>query len=110
MELNRPGVKHFAESKFCLACDIGQSVDPTAVAVIEHVQHMDMTWRGDITNKWSESKVRHLERLPLGTDYVQVVEHVHRLFNRPPLNGACDLVIDDTGVGKAVGDLFLAMA
>ena len=31
---------------------------------------------------------------------------VARLLARPPLNSGCELVIDETGVGRAVGDLF----
>jgi hypothetical protein len=37
---------------------------------------------------------------------VEVVSEVARLFSRPPLYKNCELVIDETGVGRPVGDLF----
>ena len=55
--------------------------------------------------------VRHLERLPLGMAYPAVVQHVTNVLARPPLCGgedfpAAELIIDETGVGRAVGDIF----
>lgn len=49
---------------------------------------------------------RHLERLPLGTNYLRVVEYGFSLMNRPPLKGATTLAVDATGVGAPVMDLF----
>lgn len=46
--------------------------------------------------------VRHLERLPLGTDYNAQVERVRHLASQVP---ACELVVDQTGVGRAVIDI-----
>lgn len=45
--------------------------------------------------------VRHLQRLPLGTPYPQVVEHIAAIIEKLP-NAA--LVADATGVGRAVLD------
>ena len=53
--------------------------------------------------------MRYLQRLPLGLSYVDQVDAVAQLLARPPLSDArnrCELVIDETGVGRAVGDLF----
>jgi hypothetical protein len=50
--------------------------------------------------------VRHLERIPLGTSYPDVVAHATALMDRPPLRFDADLLIDETGVGRAVGDIF----
>jgi terminase large subunit-like protein len=50
----------------------------------------------------------HAERMPLGTLYPDVVSHVGDLLNRPPLRDNCYLVIDESGVGRAVGDMFEA--
>lgn len=65
-----------------------------------------MHWRGNIERKSEHFDVRHLQRLPLGLNYVNQVSEVHRLLARPPLNEICEFVIDNTGVGRAVGDLF----
>jgi hypothetical protein len=58
--------------------------------------------------------VKHLERLPLGLSYPVQIQHVSELLARPPLTGNPDtntppatLVVDDTGVGRAVSDLML---
>lgn len=103
--------------RFIVGVDLGQSTDPTAIAVLH--------WRRRPLNTWSHENfvhrqdveehldVRHLERLPLGMAYPAVVQHVADLLARPPLCGdedfpAAELVIDETGVGRAVGDIFEA--
>jgi len=52
--------------------------------------------------------VRHLERLPLGTTYPGIVEHVQRLMNRAPLVPTDTLVIDYTGCGRPAYDIFVS--
>lgn len=49
-------------------------------------------------------QVGHLERLPLGTNYVAIVAHVGRLLSKLP--AGTEIVIDLTGVGKPVFDMF----
>ena len=100
--------------------DLGQSTDPTAIAILEHVtgvldkgsdydRHCGLTEH--LQTKAERVDVRHLERLPLGLSYSAVVQRVSDLLARPPLCGSDDqrpaeLVIDETGVGRAVGDIF----
>ena len=48
-------------------------------------------------------RVGYLERLPLGTPYPGIVAHVARLLGRLP---GAELVIDLTGVGRPVFDMF----
>ena len=50
-------------------------------------------------------QVGHLERLPLGTSYPAIVAHVGRLMTKLP--GRPELVIDYTGVGRPVFDMFV---
>lgn len=53
--------------------------------------------------------LRHLERLPLSTPYPQQVERVKTMLSTPPLAGRPHaLVVDATGVGVGVVDLFAA--
>jgi hypothetical protein len=107
-------------TRFVIGVDLGQSTDPTAVAVLEHVigvldkgsdyqRHTNQSEH--LQTKAERVDVRHLERLPLGLSYPAVVQHVGQLLQRPPLCGdrnqrQADLVIDETGVGRAVGDIF----
>jgi hypothetical protein len=108
VELIAPGVRHFIDSRYCLGADLGQQNDFTALCVIEARRHSHVTVKGLILKEWDEYLVRHMERVPLHTDYVQVVTHIRQVYMRPPLDGTCDLIIDDGGVGRAVGDLALA--
>jgi hypothetical protein len=50
-------------------------------------------------------QVGHLERLPLGTPYPAIVAHVGRLL--PNLPGRPELIIDFTGVGRPIFDMFV---
>src|SRR6187551_3838159 len=50
-------------------------------------------------------QVGHLDRVPLGTPYPGVVAHVGRLLTKLP--GHSELVIDFTGAGRPVFDMFV---
>jgi hypothetical protein len=50
-------------------------------------------------------ELRHLERLPLGTFYPQVVERTREIVHRLPA-GEWLLAVNQTGVGRPVVDLF----
>lgn len=109
IERRIPGVQDrriFEDHRYCLAVDLGQSVDPTAICVLQNVRRTEVTQKGKETPLGDEYHVRHLARLPLGLSYVAQVEAVANLLRRPPLTPNCELVIDDTGVGRAVGELF----
>lgn len=100
-----------AVNRWILAADLGQSFDPTALCVLNH-RVVPGEWKSDDNaRQWCQERsehfdCRHLERIPLGTSYPAVVQHVASMLTRPPLNAGCTLVIDETGVGRAVGDIF----
>jgi hypothetical protein len=74
--------------------DPGQRQDPTALAVVE--------WAGPE----AALSLRHLERMPLGTPFPEVVGRVsRRMRSRQLAGGRRHLVVDGTGVGPAVVDL-----
>src|SRR5215469_14760219 len=50
-------------------------------------------------------QVGHLERVPLGTPYPDIVSRVGRLLTKLP--GEPELVIDFTGVGRPIFDMFV---
>ena len=99
-----------------IGVDIGQRVDPTAIAVVEREErvtgrkyHPDgsvILNNTDERREWHHS-VRYLERLPLGTSYPDVARHLAKLAagvaertaRRPRL------YLDATGVGKPVVDV-----
>jgi hypothetical protein len=95
-----------------MGVDLGQSTDPTAIAVLHHrVIPLDSWKPNDKAQTWKQDRtehfdVKHLQRLPLGMSYPEQVQRVAMLLQRPPLDADCKLVIDETGVGRAVGDIF----
>ena len=106
-----------------IGVDVGQKVDPTAVAVVEH------QWRGERKREGFDDHyvVRHLERLPLMTPYPKVAERLGEIVGsvksrryqvRVPIAAgyheikeyaaAVVLYVDATGVGQPVVDLLAA--
>ncbi|PLT97187.1 hypothetical protein [Sinorhizobium medicae] len=76
--------------KYFVGLDLGQAVDFTAFAVVE---------KGE-----TGLAVPHLDRVR-GLSYPQLVKMTADLMGRPPLAGASQLVVDATGVGRAVLDM-----
>jgi hypothetical protein len=92
---------------YTLGVDLGQSHDPTALALIEtaRVTHDS---RDPITyNFKTEIRLRlmHLERVPLGLPYPEIVRIVKRFVETPALAKNCTLAVDATGVGAPIVDL-----
>ena len=82
--------------KFTIGLDLGQAQDYTALSVFER--------KG--ANPPHDYECRHLERFELGTRYPAIVERVKELLNTPPLKHQSTLVIDASGVGRPVCDMF----
>jgi hypothetical protein len=87
-------------SPFIVGVDLGQTTDYTAVVVLERTQQVEE--RTQRTIKYYA--LRHLERIPLGTNYTEVVTRIGRILLEGGLTGA-PVVIDQTGVGRAVVDM-----
>ena len=103
---------------YYVGLDLGQMRDHTAIAI---VTLNDLCKKiNDLLEMISRSghrivsydeipepiyEVRHLERLPLGTRYPEVVERVRKLLDTPPLQKNSILAVDATGVGTAVVDM-----
>jgi hypothetical protein len=98
---------------FYVGLDFGQSADYTALAVVQSV------WEPE--SEGSPKKylhLRHLERYQLRTPYPEIASKVASLMQRPELSRTeydptrwryssrpPELIVDDTGVGRAVSDL-----
>ncbi len=120
--------------EFFVGLDLGQSSDPSALAVIERSEAAPAAGPTAPSSPPPSSvlspgtrpraalpapaplpaggrlDVRHLHRYPLGTPYPVIVEDVAALMARPELaspGGRPRLVVDATGVGRPVADLFL---
>ena len=95
---------------YALGADLGQAADYTAISLVKRVGDVEPPYiRGE-----TQFLLYGLERLALGTSYVDVVRHVESrlmipdLASKPPKPGRnCDLVIDASGCGRPVFDLFV---
>ena len=89
--------------------DLGQAQDYTALVVVRHTRLLDVVHL---------FLCNHITRFPLGTSYTKIVDDVVKLVTRPELltdaetmygrkyKATPTLVIDQTGVGRAVVDMF----
>lgn len=95
-----------SRSTYFVGLDLGQSMDFTAIAVLERVE---LTGEWDAVmyafRKTTALRLRYLERVALGTPYPEVVERVRQVVRAPELEGQCQLFVDATGVGRPVTDM-----
>lgn len=104
--------------KFIIGLDLGQSQDSSALAILERIEpppkeRADLAPTGESLATTTETatalhryECRHLHRYPLGTRYPAIVENIGQLMRMDALSGQCRLVIDATGVGRPVCDMF----
>jgi len=86
-----------------IGIDIGQTNDPTAIAVVE------MEWRGPEDRREDHYVCRHLSRLPLGTGYTQVTARLAEIVTgvRDYRSTIRAVYLDATGVGQPVADALM---
>lgn len=108
------------QKRYCVGMDIGQSNDFTALAVIERDEGFwdPNPWEQRHTNTSERPQipgtmfnVRHLQRFKLGMSYPEMCRATQELLSRAPLNGTdsippATLIIDDSCIGRPVGDFF----
>jgi len=92
-------------TKYFVGVDLGQSRDYTAVAVIDRAEEtgdwdaVQYAWRKKVS-----LRLRHLERIALGTPYPEVVARVREITRSNELRERCQVMVDATGVGRPVVD------
>ena len=97
---------------FVMGLDLGQARDYSAIVVNEvSLSTRQRHNRGDQTALFGPVQtihrhdLRHVERLPLGMSYPDVIATVRDRFMRlPPMPRAPKLIVDATGVGRPVVD------
>jgi len=100
--------------RWYVGLDLGQTNDPAALCVLRHWKRMLPSWKKVDAAGYSMAQeseeyfdIPHLDRIPLKTNYVVLVNQVREFLRIPPLDQhAIKLVIDETGVGRPIGDLF----
>lgn len=95
---------------FVIGVDLGQVNDHSALSIVERLVEQSASELSGLT-VLDHHHVRYLKRWPLNTEYRQVVKDTGELMHRT-LKGGGNLldsviVIDATGVGKQVAELFL---
>ena len=88
-------------SKYFVGVDLGRQRDHSAIAVVERVERVV---HGEHP-KLRGILVRYVERLPLGTSYVEVVARVREIATDYFIRTKCTVVVDATGVGEPVVDM-----
>jgi hypothetical protein len=91
---------------YFIGVDFGQSRNFTTIAVLERAETVG-AW-DPVMFAWKKVvslRLRHVERIALGTLFPEVVERVVQVTQWPDLAGRCRLAVDGTGVGRPVVDL-----
>lgn len=82
--------------KFFASLDLGQAHDPSALIVLEKAEEIVP----------APYNLRHVQRFPLRVAYPDIVNYVAGFLSLPQLTGQSVLLLDATGVGAPVVDMF----
>ncbi len=100
-------------NQYFFGLDLGQQQDHSALSIIERIDKKlpDLKYlkgyRPPAQNPATTIyHLGHLERFALGTSYTAVVDRTSALLNRKQFKGRSVLVIDATGVGAGIFDMF----
>jgi hypothetical protein len=94
------------KASYFVGLDLGMRHDHTALNVVERSETPGE--RDPVTYEYAKAvalRLRHVERIPLATEYVQVVRRVAEVMRRLAAEGPTNLVVDATGVGTPVVEL-----
>ena len=91
-----------------IGVDLGQARDFTGISILRQLQDYGIDAFRKYDEKLGDSyyHVVHLERPPLETSYEAIVERVVQLYRQLEENGQAEIVVDYTGVGRPVFDMF----
>lgn len=91
---------------YFLGVDFGSQQDYTAMALVERVDKIDAEQNaaGIITEKQTKSEYHllYLERVELGTNYIDIVARIKKIILDNELRGRTTVVADVTGVGLPI--------
>ena len=100
--VERDKVRRRTYREYFIGLDIGQIRDYTAIAIAGR------RYVGDKDHGWiSLYDIVYLERMPLGTAYPKVIDHVANMFEDPRLRlNTVHFIMDATGVGVPIKQQF----
>jgi hypothetical protein len=96
----------------CIGVDLGKVKDHTAIAIVVRQEtRIFNRFSGQTsgTKQYEPAELRHLERVKLGTPYVEVVQRVARVARHEAMAGVRKVMaVDATGVGTPVVEMLRA--
>ncbi len=88
---------------YYVGCDLGEAQDYSTLCILERTVRIDPEKHGPAGHEpQAYYGCRHLERFELGTPYPVISERLRIMFANPDLALRGKLLVDETGVGKAV--------
>jgi len=95
--------------KYFVGVDLGKKHDYTAISVTERkiIYPEEAKLQDDLYPEKVLYLTRYLYRPPLDTSYHDIVQFMVNFLNSHVLKGQSALVIDATGVGEAVAEMFV---
>jgi len=92
---------------YIVSASLGTGIEPTAIAVLEQQIQNGDRWLA----KTAALRLRYLERMSLSATYPDIVAQISTLLNAEEIKdveacGETDVVLDVTGVGRAILELF----
>jgi len=103
------------EREYFLSLDLGMMSDYTAAVALTKIVEGSGDWSIDPRTKARREKsrtrfeVNRVKRFPLRTSYIDIAAHTQEMFAKLQERGKAWLVLDGTGVGVAIVDLFRKM-
>ena len=96
-----------SSNEYAIGLDLAQVRDYSAIAIIEKVLPPQPDALSSTSLNEPEYHVRHVARFDLGTPYPVIVSRVGEMMQHWKLRDRTRLVLDRTGVGAPVADMFL---
>jgi hypothetical protein len=94
------------QAHYYIGIDLGQACDYTAIAVVEKLKAYKGKCPLDYSDLFTTTyTLRHIERIPLRTSYVDIVRHVNSMTQTLLFKHNCTFIVDATGAGRPVFDM-----
>ena len=96
----------YTKSRYFVGFDVGQARDSSALVVLERRQEFRVGGHSKEHRPYGEPEYRAIDaaRLPLQTTYPVQAAYVAERMRRAPLADGAELIVDRSGIGRAVFD------
>lgn len=101
---NRAEVEASKDVRYFVGVDLGQTQDYTAISMIKQ----QAAYVQELHKVLNTYRTVYLHRFELQTEYPVIVKHIKTMFVNAELMKYGTLILDQTGVGRAVADMMRA--